>query len=580
MSEHLRIIDFFCGAGGFSEGFRQQGFKIIMGVDNWRPAVETHNLNHGLDDVTMDILEFEHDWKAIDNRIPDSELIIGSPPCVDFSMSNRAGKSYKGLGIRLIESYLRIVVVKKLKKNSILRAWLMENVPNSRNFVQETYSLRELDLIEWAKNEGLKINPDKIVIRVKNNGDIFNAAEYGSPQGRKRFICGEMVEDGDFPTPIKTHNKDGKDGLERFVWLSDIKRAMPSPIGKNTKKTWSDPNYSSLKLKATELTDHFYDTGVYRVEWEKAKYLKTNHPFMGRMQFPEGEERTSRTVMATRSASTREALIYRAEYDRKGDGEYRLPTIREAASLMGFPYHYQFTGSEGTKWRLIGNAVCPHMASALAQEIRKKVFSLSPIMERDVSFDDLEGHHKMVNNLNSPIKTIFNAMPKKNKGAKFRRHPFKASNMTVALHNHDPKKGSNSKTNGKKWYVALYLGSGKTFQNVSITDSVFKNVDKLVENKITNGKGFKLDFEKNILPKVADAKTLQQIFEANQYDHPKYTNPVKLVKDIGKLIDEYAPCDEIVEDVRFRGVTKKVFPACQILTIWALKKLSMLSNIT
>ena len=47
----LRVIDFFCGAGGFSEGFRQQGFKVIMGVDNWRPAVETHNLNHGLNDV-------------------------------------------------------------------------------------------------------------------------------------------------------------------------------------------------------------------------------------------------------------------------------------------------------------------------------------------------------------------------------------------------------------------------------------------------------------------------------------------------------------------------------------------------
>ena len=27
----LSVIDFFCGAGGFSEGFRQQGFEIAMG---------------------------------------------------------------------------------------------------------------------------------------------------------------------------------------------------------------------------------------------------------------------------------------------------------------------------------------------------------------------------------------------------------------------------------------------------------------------------------------------------------------------------------------------------------------------
>jgi DNA (cytosine-5)-methyltransferase 1 len=570
---NMRIIDFFCGAGGFSEGFRQQGFNIIMGVDNWRPAVETHNLNHGLNDVPMDILDFEKGWEAIDERIPDTEIIIGSPPCVDFSMSNRAGKSYKGLGIRLIESYLRIVVVKKLKKNSILKAWLMENVPNSRNFVQETYSLRELDLIEWAKEEGVKIGVDEVVIRVKNNGDIFNAAEYGSPQGRKRFICGEIIDTGEFPTPIITHSKDGKENLARFVWLSDIRRSMPSPIDKSKRKSWSDPNYSDLKVKANELTDHFYDTGVYRVEWEKAKYLKTNHPFMGKMQFPEGEERTSRTVMATRSSSTREALIYPSEYNRKGDGEYRLPTIREAASLMGFPYHYQFTtSSEGSKWRLIGNAVCPHMASALAKEVRKKAFDLPPIINSEVSFTNLQGHHEKVNNLNDYKEATFDSMPKKNKGAKFRRQPFKSGNMTVALHNHDPRKGSNSKTNGKKWYVALYLGSGRTFQRVNITASVYKYVEKLTENKIPEGKKFKAEFEKKILPKVADARTMQEIFEANEYAHPSYTNPVKLVKDIGKLIDKYAPCDQIVDDVRLRGVTKKIFPACQILTIWALQQ--------
>jgi DNA (cytosine-5)-methyltransferase 1 len=569
----MRVNDFFCGAGGFSEGFRQQGFKVIMGFDNWRPAIETHNLNHGLNDVPMDILNFKKDWKTIEELIPDSEIIIGSPPCIDFSMSNRAGKSYKGLGVQLIETYLRIVVVKKLKKNSILKAWLMENVPNSRNYVQETYSLRDLDLIEWAKEEGVNINVDEVVISVKNKGDNFNAAEYGSPQGRKRFICGEIIDTGDFPTPIITHNKNGTDNLKRFVWLSDIRKSMPSPIDNRKRKIWSDPNYSSLKVKSSELTDHFYDTGVYRVEWENAKYLKTNHPYMGKMQFPEGEDRPSRTVMATRSSSTREALIYPSEFDRTGDGEYRLPTIREIASLMGFPYHYQFTSSEGSKWRLIGNAVCPHMASALAKEIRSKVFGLSPIVAGEVSFADLEGHHAKVNNLNSPKEKIFDAKPKKNKGAKFRRHPFKSGNMTVALHNHDPKKGSNSKSNGKNWNVAVYLGAGITFQQISITDSIFKKVNNLVVNRIPGGKKFISDFEKIILPKVSDGKTMQQIFEANEYNHPYFSNPVKLVKDIGKLIKENATFDEMIEGVRFRGVTKNVFPTCQILAIWALHQL-------
>jgi hypothetical protein len=51
----IRVVDFFSGAGGWSEGLRQQGFEIVMGYDNWAPAVKTHNLNHSLDDKPRDI---------------------------------------------------------------------------------------------------------------------------------------------------------------------------------------------------------------------------------------------------------------------------------------------------------------------------------------------------------------------------------------------------------------------------------------------------------------------------------------------------------------------------------------------
>ena len=78
------VIDFFCGAGGFSEGFRQQGFEIIKGVDHWIPAVQTFNHNFGLNDEPRNILDY---WESIDliNDLPDSDVIIGSPPCVSFS---------------------------------------------------------------------------------------------------------------------------------------------------------------------------------------------------------------------------------------------------------------------------------------------------------------------------------------------------------------------------------------------------------------------------------------------------------------------------------------------------------------
>ena len=87
---------------------------------------------------------------------------------------------------------------------------------------------------------------------------------------------------------------------------------------------------------------------------------------MGKMSFPENMNKPSRTIMATQSASTREAILYKSSNNRVGDGEYRLPTVREAACIMGYPLDYQFFGDESTKWRQIGNAVCVQLSFALS----------------------------------------------------------------------------------------------------------------------------------------------------------------------------------------------------------------------
>ena len=185
MAKRLTVIDFFCGAGGFSEGFHMAGFDVIMGIDNWKPAIATHNANHGLNDSVKNVLDFE-DIEEI-NKLPNSDVIIGSPPCVLFSLSNRGGNANKDLGVRLIKSFYRVVAVKKHQKNSTLKAWLMENVPNSRNYVEPHYTFSDLKLSEWAKSQGL--NPGDVAINIKNNGDILSSSDYGSGQTRKRFVC-------------------------------------------------------------------------------------------------------------------------------------------------------------------------------------------------------------------------------------------------------------------------------------------------------------------------------------------------------------------------------------------------------
>lgn len=454
----LTVVDFFCGAGGFSEGFRRAGYDVVMGIDSWEPAIKTHNFNHDLNDVTKSVLDFE-DIKEIEN-LPDTDVIIGSPPCQLFSISNRGGNAEKTEGIRLIKTFFKIIAVKKFKKNSILKAWLMENVPNSQNFIEESYTFSDLDLDEWAKSQG--INPQKVAIRAKNNGGILNSDDYGSAQVRKRFVCGEFIPTGEFPYPNITNS-------ENKVTLNRIFEDFPKPLSKIGNKRIQDPNYPGETIDSKELRDHFYDSGIYQVQWQKARDAKQNHPYMGKMSFPENMEKPSRTIMATMSASTREAIIYKSELNRKGDGEYRTPTIREAAIIMGFPINYQFYGNESTKWRLVGNAVCVQLSYALASKILEYlgVEILPPkIINKDLQqFSYLD---------TSDLKRFDNP-PVRNNKALFRQFPIKSGNMTVDLTN---------KVNGEigKWGVIAHSGSGSGFKNIVVTRSI-----QLAAKKLLNG---------------------------------------------------------------------------------------------
>jgi len=549
-SVKLRVIDFFCGAGGFSEGFRQQGFEIIMGIDKWQPAIDTHNLNHRLKDSIKDILRFWNNDSSNVSEIealPDSEFIIGSPSCISFSMANNAGKADKTLGLKLIETYLRIIAVKKYKKNSILKGWLMENVPKSKEFMKKEYSFEDLNLALWAKNNNK--SPESIAIIIQ--GEILNAGDYGAPQERKRFVVGEWVKTGEFLFPKKTH--------ENHTKSSEVRSKMPKPNLNKLSQSWTDPHYPNLILKTKEITDHFYDTGLYEIEWEKAEYLKTNHPFMGKMSFPENEDRTCRTIIATRSGITREPIIYKSEYNRTGNGEYRLPTIREIASLMGFPYVYQFVGSEGTKWRQIGNAVCPHMSAALAKTFRSKL-GLEEIKVKNIDFDSLKENYNKINNLNSFKEKKFDTPKKRKKNALFRRHPLKSGNMTVDLMNYHP---IQKKDVAENWYVSTFFGTGDDHAIKILEKTDLINIENLLKNNFSK---FNL-FKEEIMGHITCKTKLQKAYEEDLLLNDR-NNPLKIVKGLANTIQAYVNKNELVTIDGF--FPKNNIPLCQLMAMYGL----------
>lgn len=565
----MRVIDFFCGAGGFSEGFRQQGFDIVKGVDHWQPAVQTFNHNFGLNDVSFNILEY---WESIDliNDLPDTEVIVGSPPCVSFSNSNRSGKADKSLGLKLTEVFLRIVAVKKYQPDSVLDAWFMENVTNSLNYLARSYKFRDLNLYDWAREHGY--SPDKVVISIEGNSAIINSAEYGSAQARKRAITGEMVKKREFIVPPKTHsiapqfNQNLLDGRA----LKSFKKKMPRPNVKVSSRRIQDPLYPDISIPLRQITDHFYDSGLYKCQWKNSHFMKRNHPYMGRMSFPENENKPSRTVTATNIGTSREAIIYKSEYKRYGDGEFRVPTVREMASLMGFPITYQFLGgSESSKCRLVGNAVCPSVSRALASTVRAEL-GFDPIEQPIVQDEvNLEG----VVSLNTFSEKAFNKPPVKNAGSRFRRHPFKYGNITVTLSNYDV---TNSKPS-EKWMTSIQYGNGEGYPSRNYEDGFYKEVEPFLK-KFEGGERFVEIINNGFSEKIADSKKLQSMYETQQADVP-FLEPTELVDEVAILVDQFSfdnPNFTQGSSVIFDK--KRIVPKKQFMALYAINKITTIVN--
>lgn len=391
---NYKVVDFFCGGGGFSEGFKLAGFEIIFAVDKWMPAVTTHHANHPNANTRQDdVIEISNlPDEEFHKLVPDSEVIIGSPPCTFFSNSNKSGKADKSLGVELIESYLRIVARKYIKENSILKHWVLENVPNVFDYIKDEYTFRELG-----------IDKDGTFQVKYSSSRVYNAKYFNVASNRTRYFC------GNFPEPEEIIKDESK-----VRTIRDILLFIKKP-NNNLEEIIQDPNYD-FKMKSNEIMDHHYIMEIAEFEWKKAKRQKQDKGYMGRMSFPENFDKPSRTVMATMSCSSRESMIYPHKPEEE---RYRLPTVREIACLMSYPLDYRFYGkSKSIKYKLVGNSVPPKMSFAIAKAIAIQNNLKIPNEYQPINFDDTKEDFK---NLNGDIFHI-NIEKEKRLTAKFKYH--------------------------------------------------------------------------------------------------------------------------------------------------------------
>lgn len=167
----MNTVDLFAGCGGMSLGFQNAGFNIVAAFEFWSTAVECYEKNFNHPVLQTDLSDVDSAINQIKNFSP--ELIIGGPPCQDFS---QAGKRIESSRASLTESYAKIV--KEIRP----KYFVMENVDRA----EKSNAFAKANAIFKSAGYGL-------------TQIVLDASKCGVPQKRKRFFCiGALGKDDDF----------------------------------------------------------------------------------------------------------------------------------------------------------------------------------------------------------------------------------------------------------------------------------------------------------------------------------------------------------------------------------------------
>tara|TARA_Y100001960_G_C14766009_1_gene877007 strand:- start:2021 stop:2914 length:894 start_codon:yes stop_codon:yes gene_type:complete len=190
----MQTVDLFAGCGGLSLGFQKAGFSINAAYDNWTPAVEVYRENFTHPVHQMDLENSEFVCSYIKQYSP--EVIIGGPPCQDFSIAGERNESSGRANLTI--SFAKIVA--KAKPTWVV----MENVYN----IEKSYVLpKALDIFKKA-NYGITTT-------------ILDASFLGAPQARKRFfLIGHLYSKDGFLQEILV-SKQSKKRTTVYDYLGD-----------------------------------------------------------------------------------------------------------------------------------------------------------------------------------------------------------------------------------------------------------------------------------------------------------------------------------------------------------------------
>lgn len=386
--KNLGLVDFFCGAGGLSLGFLQQGFNVKLANDIEDVCIETYRYNHP--ELSSNQL-IQGDIKEVVDHIDDYidqniDIVVGGPPCQGFSEANRQrviddprNKLYKYF-VNAIEKIAPKFVV-------------MENVKGMlkvANQVVEDY-------------EKLVINKNGKKLGYKVGYKILNSHDFSVAQSRERLIyiavrSDVIVEKKITPDRVFEEIEISCKTNKRYILqdaLKNIKSLEASRI-KNMNEVDSEITGKKIDVNIYEYNDNEYlklinmDRKIPYIFNHKARYCSdVNFEIYSRLN--QGDDATDEKIrdimpyahrnhcfkdkyyklVADRPCRTITAHLRMDCHSHIHPYQIRSLTPREAARVQSFPDDYLFLGAYLKTYMQIGNAVPPMMARGIASVIKK-----------------------------------------------------------------------------------------------------------------------------------------------------------------------------------------------------------------
>ena len=377
------LVDFFCGAGGMSLGFYQNGYKVLLANDIESVCTKTYSFNHYQIPkeriVTGDIRGIiDNINKHISENV---DVIIGGPPCQGFSMANRQRIIDDPRNV-LYKNYVK--GVEKLKP----KFFIMENVKGM------------LSVAEQVREDFHNLEGEDYDVSYH----LFNAKDFGVPQNRERLIyigirCDVSKEINKSAKDIIYEIENSLSSINKYNLIDAIGdlRELQALTIKNA--TELDTEISGRKIE----TNRNIQINKYVENINKGINSKLIFNHKARYNNDRDIEIFGRMIPGDKSDSKRIADImpYTSRSDIFKDKYYKLKpnevcktitahmkfdcnmyihpyqarglTPREAARIQSSPDDYIFLGPYTKTYMQVGNSVPPLMTRVISNILKKYI---------------------------------------------------------------------------------------------------------------------------------------------------------------------------------------------------------------